>query len=293
MTALSAWPAIPIVVLGVLAIANGCASSQPGDDSAAGAGGGAGAASRSMTCPGGSAVDPAFGCRNGSDCGSVYHCEWYLTPSPASQGQGCLIGLTGVTYRNECDTDASCGAGRVCEHVPAALGYCPDDILCVAACTLESCPSGQRCADSGHCEPIPCADGFTCPPGTVCSPDPAADANGCTPISCADGWVCSWDTTCQARGANPSSHDCVPTACEDGFPCSPGKHCDARALGDEHGCRTWCSETGCLDGLVCGEDEICVSKTCMTDADCPCGVCGDKICRPNLGLCAGTGGTSG
>jgi hypothetical protein len=288
---MQAWSAIRIFALASLAIANGCAASSSGDESRDGTGG-VSADDRLMTCPGGTYVDPSSACRNSGDCSTAYHCDWYVNATPANQGQGCLTGPTGVTYRSECSGDAGCAPGFVCESVPAKNGYCPDDQLCVASCTADSCPSGARCAESGHCEPIPCNDGFACPAETVCAPSSAADVNGCTPLSCNDGWTCTWDATCMTRGASPSTHDCVPTPCADGFPCSPGKHCDARAWGDEHGCRTWCSETGCLDGLVCGKDEICVPKDCKTDADCPCGVCGDKICRPNLGRCAGTGGTS-
>jgi len=157
----------------------------------------------------------------------------------------------------------------------------------------------ERC-NAGHCEPIPCDDGYPCPADSKCAPTVSttdgADVHGCIPLPCTEGWSCEADERCILVSNTIRSHGCAALACGDGtYECPPGTHCDMRTLGgDEHWCRVWCTETGCPAEQECLDDGNCHDRPCSADGDCPCGVCAAGACKPSLGVrTQGTGGTGG
>jgi hypothetical protein len=133
---------------------------------------------------------------------------------------------------------------------------------CALACTATSCGATQRCNAAGHCELFPCADGFTCPAGKVCSASATgADANGCAPQACNAGYACATGFQCAAGSAGTDAHGCTPLPC---------------------------SQTGCPTNFACQTTATsggCSTKKCAIDGDCDCGFCVSGTCASRLSVC--------
>jgi predicted small lipoprotein YifL len=115
----------------------------------------------------------------------------------------------------ECEPADGCEGDLVCEeHVGDCCG--PGEPLasrCVEPCTEGSCAEGERCPETGLCEPIPCAEGYGCPTHTDCTGGDRADEHGCVRALCAVDDDCTpagfcvvgacYETpgTCQGPGA--------------------------------------------------------------------------------------------
>lgn len=119
-------------------------------------------------------------CRSASECSGGFPCVPVGTPP------GCGICLPTV---RECEGRFSCEPGYVCVEEPTPCGCEPElSSFCRPVCSEDGCLEGERCGDV--CEPIPCSEGFGCPPNTYCpgpDEDPAGpvDAHGCARIGCA------------------------------------------------------------------------------------------------------------
>ena len=241
----------------------GAAGSGAAGTSGGGAGHGAGGANGGASgtgsvCPG---VQPLSGqqCRTASDCPSIaYTC----TSNPSAVTSVCATYCATPPPQHGCTVDTDCPTGRVC--VSSTLRCC--NILstaCEAACSATSCSATERCNAAGHCETFPCADGFTCPGATVCSPGATgADANGCAPQPCTAGYACAAGFQCAAGTAGADAHGCAPQPC---------------------------SQTGCPINFVCRTTATsggCTAKTCSVDGDCDCGFCIQGFCANRLNACA-------
>ena len=128
-------------------------------------------------------------CRSSSECSGGIPCV------PAGTPPGC--GICRPTTR-ECEGRFSCEPGYVCVEEPTPCGCEPElSSFCRPVCSEDGCLEGERCGDV--CEPIPCSEGFGCPPNTYC-PDPhdepagPIDAHGCARIGCAIDADCECGT---------------------------------------------------------------------------------------------------
>src|SRR6266404_1074656 len=202
------WPVVFVILLGACGgarsgdVSTGAAGADGGGDSGAAGQGGAGGAGQGgvgadggvasalPACPGVAPLSPGQRpCRTVDDCrpfGGIA-CE----VNSYTSGQAC-----GACFppSRECDTDAACPAGKVCETGPLMPCQCmgPGKV-CVTRCTAVSCSSDQVCDETtGHCGPRPCTAGYACPAGTTCAADRGgADVHGCAVARCStDGYTC-------------------------------------------------------------------------------------------------------
>lgn len=126
-----------------------------------------------------------------------------------------LLGATGPECASaECDTDADCSGGQVCELEGPGCG---PQMACVAGCHQdEDCPGGQVCHQ------LMC---FTCPCPGQCAPETteAQEGEACgddIATACADGLYCAhgWCGTppvigtCRTMGACDWEGNCLDEA---------------------------------------------------------------------------------
>jgi hypothetical protein len=138
----------------------------------------------------------------------------------------------------ECETDADCIDGFICEEVG------------VAACAMPDCPEGEECPDF-----VPCEEEvfYACVPGPCDSDDDCAEGMACVEVAYADDCVVSSEPC--AEGEDCESSDpmevppcetvtetlCLPTwigtcetdsDCGEGFECVAEEVCSASGSGD-------------------------------------------------------------
>lgn len=126
-------------------------------------------------------------CRSDADCDATRFEQCFNADEPNCGA--CQID------EMQCLTDRDCGEG-VCDQVPIACGCTgPINHVCVAKCTGPAdCGEGEVCdLDTGHCAPVSCTEGGTCPPLFECVPDSGGD--DCVRRSCdadaqCDGGAC-------------------------------------------------------------------------------------------------------
>jgi hypothetical protein len=207
------WMGLGISIL----IAAACSSS--GSDGAAGGG-----ASSPGECPG---VDPwpegTDTCHDNSECPSGC--------SPIPNGGGC--GACNAP-QHECEMDVDCGMNAVCNDYPFDEPCnCTGETIerrCQPVCPATACGPDETCDEaSGHCNPTPCEDGFTCPTGTTCQMVPWADAHHCRPFDCTEGADCTPNQSCDAT---PQGNRCITRSCSEDADCACGacvnQHCEGR-----------------------------------------------------------------
>jgi hypothetical protein len=166
---------------------------------------------------------------------------------------------------SECETDAACGAGRICEsyslQVSCLCAPPPSPLKhCVPSCATAGCPTGIACGATGRCLPKRCDAGYRCPEAYACAPARAgADAHGCAPADC-----------------NVDAYDCP-----DGFRCMPGQRCVPLTCGPDY---------RCSPNLDCKPTSTaphgCVRRACTADAECDCGACINGLCQDRLFVCS-------
>ncbi len=187
----------------------------------------------------------------------------------------------------DCDSDAECSTGNVCdENNGAGFGMKP----ATDACAPSSCASVALGADA-FCSP-------TCPCGQG-----GGDCDG-TDAQCQEGFTCDSNVG-PAFKMKPETDVCVPTACASATMGS-STYCSATCPCG-HGGGDCDSNADCMPGLVCGTDlgpafdmtsttDVCVPSACSTGtllsadfctAACPCGHGGgdcddDSQCMPGL-----------
>jgi hypothetical protein len=112
-----------------------------------------------------------------------------------------------------------------------------DILRCEAACTATSCPAGQRCGTSGHCETAPCGAGYTCPSDHTCTPGAGGpDDHGCVPTLCTAGYPCPSGSACQVGAAGVDRHGCLGPLCTGGDTCPSNQICcRLSSSADRHG----------------------------------------------------------
>ena len=189
-----------------------------------------------------------------------------------------------------CSADTDCGAGNRCILNGAGLGICAPICGTDADCpragygcydvdgdgTKECAPFGDGggqigdpCVDVGDCaggadaicldDPnLPtnlcassCADGQTCPPGSVCTFD-------------GEGAVCL--ATCQTTSECPEGAVCEDRDGDGVFECGPGQ-----GIGDPCEDGTQCASGECIPESAGGAPGGFCTAPCTTDGDCPPG----------------------
>jgi len=191
----------------------GTAGSESGGGAAGRNQAGAGSSAGSV-CPG-SMLDPARATT--PRCSSVADCEGLKPPifNPVCQTTPPVYECGGIQPPHECETDANCGTGRVCNH--SGCG----GALCAEGCPTKACADYENCA-SGRCVLKACdaAGALPCGAGTECKSTNGAPAT-CTPIRCDAGFACAptWDC---APGPTADPHGCVQRACRDSSDCACG-----------------------------------------------------------------------
>jgi hypothetical protein len=273
------------VALAILSTAVACGPSAPGT-ATTGGGGGTGAPGGPV-CPGSDPPPAGYAtCRQEADCKGL-SC---LQSVPSQPGCGVLMGAT-----TRCASDADCGPGSsVCEPYTVPPGPCTiapyDGTQCTPPCTSTSCAADQQCLASGHCQPIPCTQGYTCAAGLVCKVgDAAADPHGCAPLPCTQGYTCAAGLVCQPDPL-VDVHGCAPQPCSQGYTCPAGTTCGGSSITDPHGCSPiHCSATHpCPVNTTCnpaGLGDGCTSRRCTHDAECDCGACVSGFCADHVGIC--------
>jgi len=147
-------------------------------------------------CPGYTPPGPmAMTCTDHAACATFGSCY--------APGTSCCP--VGMVAPRDCESDAGCSDGDVCEEYLAS-GPCTGGLgsRCVPDCRIEDMCVDATCDALGHCIPLECPREFECAVNQDCSPgNAAADANGCVVRSCTTGSECD----CGA---------CVNGSCQDG-----------------------------------------------------------------------------
>ena len=196
-------------------------------------------------------------CPRGFDCLSL----------PNMPDKQCVPVTQSCGSGSECETDADCPWGEVCDDIGLAGALichpgcredaaCPVGTVCSAfrcqdAChdTDNPCPTGQECID-GHCKiPGSCVDKYDCEePETYCEPA----TNMCLP-------GCLEDFDCKRSGYLCELGTCVKQACERNWYCAFGEVCDK----DEGECveaqGPHCDTCDPQQENACGEGNECIN----------------------------------
>jgi hypothetical protein len=183
---------------------------------------------------------------------------------------------------HECDTDADCEGGRVCEAVPVAGGGGSEN-QCVTGCHADSqCAAGERCEEvvcitapcPGQCVGASeCAGDADCATGSVCELSTGCTAPSTCVPGCHDSSQCSAGESCNIVQCLtcpcPGSCGPAPGACDVDADCDPGFVCELST-----GCEqpSLCV-AGCRSDTQCPAGQSCVQPQCFT---CPCpGFCAE------------------
>ncbi|MBI2372448.1 MAG: PPC domain-containing protein [Deltaproteobacteria bacterium] len=213
-------------------------------------------------------------CADDTACPSDQHCDGAM--------KVCMPGApTG------CSSDATCGAGRVCEAGGCAPG-------CAQNGSAIACNGDQKCnATTGRCE----EDVPSCTTDASCSvPAAVCEASRCVP-GCAEvgGISCAQNQSCNATTGR--CENLPPPACSADSECGPpARICESSA------CSPGCGQPG---AAACGTGKSCNMSTgrcepvppppCTTDAQCgaPASVCNSGACVPGCGRAGAAACTNG
>jgi hypothetical protein len=101
--------------------------------------------------------------------------------------------ICGSGFLSSCDTDAQCGSGICQRRRQCSAGGGGEYRMCNVRCTTDSnCDYGFTCASDGHCQPISCGAGGTCPPDYLCGTNSLCIRRSCTTdsecsVACVNG----------------------------------------------------------------------------------------------------------
>lgn len=141
---------------------------------------------------------------------------------PVGAKKRCKQGKTRCQGRcipkDQCCTDANCGAQRCCEGVCAEC--CTDDdcaFACIdGVCRSQPCATNAACPEPQLCWAFQCvAAGGSCPPDGDCPFNQV-----CRDGLCLGGGLCFLDGNCRA------SQVCVDGVCQGGNACTASAQCD-------------------------------------------------------------------
>jgi hypothetical protein len=217
------------------------------------------------------------------DCAS----EPCATDADCARGEACIDGLCQPLC--ECQMNADCPAGQICQACQCVPGDCPDAdgdgyYSCRGDCDdinpAVNPAAPEICGDyldndcdgivDDGCGGLPCASDADCPAGEMCWDGMCVPGRCGTDSECGAGLAC-----CAGLCADLLFDPRNCGAC--GMSCAAGERClqGACAGGDP------CGGITCAPGFVC-ESGVCVPEcNCRTDSDCAQGqVCLDCQCRP-------------
>jgi MYXO-CTERM domain-containing protein len=207
-------------------------------------------------CFGATTTDPASGKVLCAPAGTVLdNCE--IPPECECKGAaGCQPPCHGVT----------CDNGLACTNFGPNAGTCVEN-----NCYQFPCVGCDQVCDQGACKPNPCKED-TCPDGEICKPNSTFTAAICVPtcadVSCPAGEKCV-EGECVATCASPCAAGqvcddaqappaCVDDQCDPTNPCVDGSYCDP-VTGQ-------CGNSPC-EGVLCGDDEVCIDGSCYDAAN--------------------------
>lgn len=129
---------------------------------------------------------------------------------------------------DECEADADCPGGRICNDGFCQIG-CADDANCPVGEICNAGRCGPPCEGDGQCEaPAVCQDDGRCrvPGGCTTSADCPEPATYCDRAMgmCVPG--CEVDDDCQDATQECSAGSCVVRGCTGAFQCGFGEICD-------------------------------------------------------------------
>lgn len=209
-------------------------------------------------------------CRVDEDCPDNHHCEAYqctadecITDADCGADEECVDGSCQPREVQSCTDDEDCRPDELClddecQQPPEceADADCPDGTVCEHGRCARPCTSDEECGQfhvcrNGHCLQQ-CVNDATCQePGTIC------EDNVCVPAECLTDADCTEELT-----------RCVSGRCESYTPCETDEDC-----GDPN----WvCIEQICEELPTCAIDQDCTGSKC---AEPPC-VCKDGHCHP-------------
>ncbi|MCA9552664.1 MAG: Ig-like domain-containing protein [Myxococcales bacterium] len=211
-------------------------------------------------------VDASVACTNDDGCPTDQHCD--------DASQVCVAG-----NGNECEADAECGDGRVCNTAVTDCGA----TRCRNACEPASCTAhadcgtwvciGGTCAEPPSCATEACPGDLVCSANMVCvAPATCGDDPDCPQGQICAGGVCRVPFSCTANSSCPTGLVCQQGVCDD--PCAVDADCgDATMFGCDAttgNCRQRClgDDTQCPSGEIC-ESFACIPAECSQDLDCP------------------------
>jgi len=210
-----------------------------------------------------------------------------IGPAPKQVGESCTAhaecasGVCGDgTCRKACTSDATCGAGQVCQFFAGKKGCATGQVDPTGAADGESCAADGECK-SGLCAMLPgttfaycrsaCLPGGTCPTGTTCVlyDDPAAGV--CMPTAHTLGDYCSNNNDCTTKICHSTAQgtlQCVEACRSSGAACPSGSACaDDSAFGPV-----------CLPDASGSGGDTPAGGACEQDGDCQTGLCHEGVC---------------
>ena len=223
------------------------------------------------TCPAAQHCDTATntcvaGCRNDEGCAMA-------TGDGGAPPRRCDTALHACV---ECAEDAHCGGGRLCRGN-----------VCVAACSVMGCPTGQQCCD-GACIDVTSNASSCGACGTVCAAPNATPA--CRMGACAVGMCGEGYADCDGAPSNGCETDVRVSATSCG---GCGRECTG-APNATPACRMGTCGFTCAEGF--GDCDGMAANGCETDLRTTlghCGMCGNRCANPANGTAACVMGACG
>ena len=244
------------------------------------------ACSGDMVCPeDGLCTEPCTenSCDTGKVCNPYGLCVDRCTPETCP-GDGVTCGEDGLCHKPECSSEIRCEASyMVCDNY-----HCVDKCksnqdcaegkacktntgLCIDKCTVESCPSGEVCTNTGLCVPgicsdlVPCTDGMVCNAKNICVTPRIATSECYFDRPCLDT-----ETECKAKNKPCAEADkqcnaynqCIPKAEADGL--GLGEICDPADETQKCASDLACIQDKFTELYVCREGSLLLNKKTCT-----------------------------
>lgn len=213
---------------------------------------------------GGSVADAGAACQNDDGCPADQYCE--------DASMTCMPG-TG----HECEMDAECGDGRVCNTAVTDCGATRCRNVCEAAICTDHAECGTLVCVDGLCAEAPSCAGAACPMGLICNdqmvcepPTACADDSECTSPQICAADICQSPVTCTDNSQCFGGLVCQNGTCDD--PCTMDDQCGdptTNTCETSTGiCRQRCfDDSTCAFGFIC-ESLVCLPADCSVDSEC-------------------------